>query len=229
MLAVSDPDPGDSDGICVQVSYWNSDGRPAEFCGNGARCVAAYLFRSAMDERIRFRFEDVTVDAMESADRVNVSGESFVDRFAILHPRPAMLEPSGPTPGEGHWYNSGVPHWVIPVDRVSHFDLATWGPEVRNHAAFAPRGTNAEVVEIRRDTLHVRTYERGVEGETLACGSGLLAAAWWAHTERGLPWPIHLRSRSGELFIARPEGTSGLWLEGPSRLVFVGTLADFAG
>ena len=126
----------------------------------------------------------------------------------------------------GAWYDTGVPHWIVPVASVDALDFAALACPLRAWPALGPGGTNVDAVEIRGRVLHVRTWERGVEGETLACGSGLVAAGYWASTARGAPLPLTLVTAGGDRL--RLEGDAagrGLWLEGPARVVFSGRLA----
>jgi len=223
LLVVRKPSSPD---LLVEVQYWNSDGYPAEYCGNGARCVAAFLsvetdlLPTEEAPLLRYQLGDVIVEAKASGG----------GRFAVGHPLPTRLEPPPnpiPLPAEvlGSWYGAGVPHWVFPIEELGQFDLETWGALVRHRPEFGPDGTNVDAVELLASTVYVRTFERGVEAETQACGSGLLASAWWAHQERDLPWPIRLQSQSGERFVTWRE-EDRLWLEGPARAVFSGHLSE---
>lgn len=212
-----------SNGLDTVVGYWNSDGEPAEFCGNGARCVAQYLLGLEPErEQLRFQLGRVEVEARRATD----------GRVAILHPMPRFLSlpQQGPRVPPGviaSWVDSGVPHWLLPVPAVDGFNLAEWGPMIRTHPSVGPRGTNVDAVEVTPEWIRVRSWERGVEGETQACGTGLLAAGFWAHRRLGRAFPIELRSLSGDLFQAFvSEDRDGLWLEGPARTVFRGEV-DF--
>jgi diaminopimelate epimerase len=119
-----------------------------------------------------------------------------------------------------------VPHWIIPVASVNDLDFATLARPLRAWPAFGPGGTNVDAVEIRGRALRVRTWERGVEGETLACGSGLVAAGYWASTACGLALPLTLATAGGDrLRLQADPAGRGLWLEGPARVVFSGRLA----
>jgi diaminopimelate epimerase len=205
----------------TQVRYWNADGGRADFCGNGARCVALRLLSEAPgDGEVRFRLGRVAVRARRAP----------AGRIAVLHPVPRELAlparpPEGPRGIRPVWINSGVPHWILPVPRVDDFNLERWGPALRVSPRLGRAGTNVDAVEIRAGQVHVRTWERGVEGETQACGSGILAAAFWAWRRAGIPPPIRLRSRGGDRFRMMPGGQDpGLWVEGPAKIVFGGTL-----
>ena len=223
--------PG-SRGLDAQVDYWNADGGRATFCGNGARCVAKVLLDEAPASvsEVRFRLERVTVRACRAGTksaRASPAVTSATVRIAVSHPRPRTLAlPATRLPGprgiRPAFIDSGVPHWILPVAELESFDLDRYAPPIRHHEALAPAGSNVDAVELREDVLHVRTWERGVEGETEACGSGLLAAAWWAVTERGMRVPVRLRSRGGASFRVTWDGDDRLWLEGPAREAFRG-------
>src|SRR5690606_35909205 len=212
-----------TEGNDVEVRYWNAAGEPAGFCGNGARCVAHHLFSTEPSkETLRFRLGRVEVEAKRSRD----------GRIDIRHPMPRFLTvpqqgPRVPAGVNPVWIDSGVPHWLLPVRAVDAFDLGTWGPMIRSHPSLGPRGTNVDAIEIGPEWIRVRSWERGVEGETQACGSGLLAAAFWAWRVLGRDFPLELRSRSGDRFEASlAENETGIWLEGPARTVFTGCV-DF--
>jgi diaminopimelate epimerase len=217
----------------ARVRYWNADGGAAAFCGNGARCVALLLLRERRAEEVVFDFGRRRLHACRAEG----------DRVAVLVPLPRVLPPPRPAPprkagslrarkarqaiGAGPlWIDSGVPHWIIPVPSVAEIDLPAAAPALRSWRGFGPGGTNVDWVEQCRSALIVRTWERGVEGETLACGSGLVAAGFWALSSLGLRAPLSLRSRGGDLFrLASDAGGRGLWLEGPARVVFEGRTA----
>lgn len=204
-----------------RVRYWNADGGRAAYCGNGARVVARFLLddAGAMDS-LRFDFGRRQLLAKRGIGP---------GRIQVLTPRPRRrVLPARlrlPATQAVALYDAGVPHLLLHMRGIAEQDLAALAPPLRRAPAFGSAGTNVDLVEIRRGRLHVRTWERGVEGETEACGSGLLAAATWAMEERRLTPPILLESRGGDLFRVAIEGDD-LWLEGPTRVVCRGTLLD---
>jgi diaminopimelate epimerase len=205
----------------ARVLYWNPDGGPADFCGNGARCAALLLLREARRNEIVFDFGRRRLKARRKPG----------GRIALLVPAPRPLPLPKGVPAElragsgSAWIDAGVPHWILPVESVDEIDLGEVAPPIRRWEALGSDGTNVDAVEVRDSEVRVRTWERGVEGETLACGSGLLAAGYWAATVRGVRLPLRLRSRGGDWFrlSADPEGL-GYWLEGPARIVFSGKI-----
>jgi len=161
-------------GSSVGMDYWNSDGRPAALCVNGTRCAARLAFELGWAEG------EVTVATGAGPLRARRTGETAV---ALELPGPASLPrrvevalPAGAV--EGWSVTVGVPHFVVIwKPGLADCPVAALGPALRRHAAFGPAGTNVDFVRFpARDRLEIRSFERGVEAETLACGSGVLAA-----------------------------------------------------
>lgn len=155
--------------IDCSMRYYNADGSPGEMCGNGARCFA--LFAEHLGIGGETKFFDAT-DGLHTA-RIRrtkgAEGEIEVGMIAVRKIRQ----------GDGWWYlNTGVPHYVEFVDDLSGIDVCGRGRAIRYDLSRFPRGTNVNFVEeIGAGEIRMRTYERGVEGETLACGTGATAAA----------------------------------------------------
>ena len=129
----------------------------------------------------------------------------------------------------GDFLNTGVPHYVVAVDDLAAVDVTGWGRALRQHPVFDPEGTNVDFVAYRApDRLAMRTYERGVEGESGACGTGAVACAVAAVERLGLTLPIRARTPAGyELIIGgdwRDHKCTGLTLTGPTRTVFTGEI-----
>ena len=125
--------------------------------------------------------------------------------------------------------NTGVPHVVVMVDHVSDIDVIALGRKIRFHQSFAPAGTNANFVELQNDnTIEIRTYERGVEDETLACGTGAIASAIISASQFKMASPIDVRTRSGgrlTIYFDIEEGLfSNIYMEGDARIIYVGEL-----
>jgi diaminopimelate epimerase len=195
----------------VTVDYRNADGNAAEFCGNGARCVAAHLLETA-DGPIRFSMMKIAVDAHRTdhgiAVRVGTVEDRKMPNLSRLRPRPAAL------------VRAGVDHWIVPVGDVQALDVVGLGQGLRHHPWPGPKGANVTFVETRRIEIRIRTFERGVEGETLSCGSGCVAAAHWVlNTEAG---PIQVHTRGGDLLRVWRDEESQYWLDGPTRVIFTG-------
>ncbi len=193
------------------VEFRNPDGNPADFCGNGARCVAAHLLGEG-NGPILFRLMKIAVEARrtESGIAVRSGGAQALAMpdLSRLRPRPAAL------------IHAGVDHWIVPVGDVGSLDLLGLGSALRSHPWPTEKGANVTFVERRRTEIRIRTYERGVEGETLSCGSGAIAAAHWAlGDERG---PMSVLTRGGDLMQVWRDESGSYWLAGPNRVVFSG-------
>ncbi|MBD3161615.1 MAG: diaminopimelate epimerase [Candidatus Eisenbacteria bacterium] len=194
------------------VDYRNADGTPAEFCGNGARCAAAHIMGEGTD-RIHFRMMKIPVVAVRTdrafAVQVGTAEERRMPNLSRLRPRPAAL------------IHAGVDHWIVPVGDVQAVDVVGLGMTLRHHAWPGSKGANVTFVERRRAEIRIRTLERGVEGETLSCGSGCVAAAHW--TLEGNPGPITVSTRGGDQLRVWKDEDEQYWLEGPTRVIFTGT------
>ncbi|CAN5600519.1 diaminopimelate epimerase [soil metagenome] len=213
-------------GADFRMRYYNADGGEAEMCGNGARCFGRYASRLAGGDRPEISFETMagTIGATFQGDNV---------RIAMSDPhsyRPAQeIEVDGRIL-EVHFLNTGVPHAVVFVDNVEDVDVVRNGAALRYHDAFAPKGTNANFVQVLGPgSLVLRTYERGVEGETLACGTGVCAAAILYHLKSQAPSPISVKVRGGDTlrvgFEKTDEGFRNVTLTGPADFVFDGTVS----
>ena len=212
-------------GADFRMRYYNSDGGEAEMCGNGARCFARYAGRLAGKcDAVSFE----TIAGVISAEFV---GENNV-RLAMSEPRDRRL--AQPVPVESithavHSLNTGVPHAVLFVDDLANTPVLALGAAIRYHEAFAPRGTNVNFArQVAPGTVAIRTYERGVEGETLACGTGVVATALLFHETTGAPSPVAVEVRGGETlqvaFEKDGENYRNVTLTGPADFVFEGQI-----
>ncbi len=201
--------------------YHNADGGPADFCGNGARCIARFALELGLgrDGRVRFRTASGGKAALALPD-----GRIALDFGEVGVPEEVRLEAAGRA-FAGVLVTAGVPHFVVPVERVGDVPLADWAPPLRGHARFGAAGANVDFVARRADgRVAMRTYERGVEGETLACGSGAIATARWA-VAAGLPAPVIVRTAGGDDLVvgfAQEAGRLAATLTGPAETVFTG-------
>ena len=191
LLAVEPSDEASAD---FRMRYYNADGGEAEMCGNGARCFARFVETWPRKEPGRVRF---------STQAGIIAGE-FVDhqiRVNLTAPTDLKLDREADF-GWGrvkfHSINTGVPHVVVEVSDIEVAEVMALGRAIRYSELF-PKGTNVNFVQVANSgELIVRTYERGVEGETLACGTGVTAAALIMHRVRGLALPLRVRVRGGE-------------------------------
>jgi len=208
--------------------FFNADGGEAEMCGNGGRCVARFAHLKGIAG------PEVTFETLAGPISAEVRGRVVKVRM----PRPFGLHLDVDLPwGEGwrsvDFVNTGVPHVVVRVDDLERIPVNEIGRWIRYHDLFAPAGTNANFIRITgpRD-LEIRTYERGVEDETLACGTGSMAAAL-VSARRGLvKSPVRVRTRGGEeLVIHSSDGEDRapeVWLEGSTTIVYRGELGEEA-
>jgi diaminopimelate epimerase len=206
----------------LRMRYYNADGGEAEMCGNGARCFARFAqIVGAAGETLSFSTVAGTVSARIEGAAVTI-GMSEPHDLATGR----TLEIAG-QPLTVHSLNTGVPHAVVFVGDVAAVDVAGAGRAIRYHQQFAPKGTNANFCEIAGPgALRIRTYERGVEAETLACGTGVVAAALLHHRLAGVPSPVAVTVRGGETlrvgFDAGADGFRNVTLTGPAEVTFEG-------
>lgn len=206
-------------GCHFRMVYFNSNGSRAEFCGNGARSLVLFAYLEGIAP-CQMHFVS---DAGEHKGLVS-DGKPSV---SMLAPSDIQLdfklsEFNFPL----HFVNSGVPHVVVFVDDLANFDVGNTGRTIRNHPHFAPAGTNANFVQIHPDgSISIRTYERGVEAETLACGTGAVAVATILNKLKGMQPPIELNFPGGLLRVNFDVGANGplnVMLGGETVIVFKG-------
>ena len=222
LLAV---EPAES-GADVKFRYYNADGGEAEMCGNGARCFGRYASRVLGGERDELSFETIVgiLTARFISDEVCID---MSDPFNLEMDSPVDIDSLG---AQVHNLNTGVPHAVAFVDDLESTDIIKNGAAIRYHAHYSPKGTNANFVGVLSpDHLAVRTYERGVENETLACGTGITACALIHQLLTGTPSPIKINVRGGDTlyigFETRSDQTfSKVTLTGPADFVFDGEI-----
>ena len=207
-----------------RMRFFNPDGTEVEMCGNGARCVA----RLAHD--IGIAPVNMTIDTVAGVLKATAMGDQVCLRMPP--PRDWRLRRTLTLAGRKIVYgfvNSGVPHAVIPVKNLRACKVQALGSGIRHHPAFAPKGTNANFVALTGpQSLSVRTYERGVEAETLACGTGIVAAALVMARLGHVKPPVSVRAASGDVltvdFRLTKSGAGNVTLLGPAVHVFKGTL-----
>jgi diaminopimelate epimerase len=204
------------------MAYHNADGRRAEFCGNGARCLARLALDRGLGRggEVRFRSDAGPQRARRAAD-----GAIELQFGHVRAPGPReTLEAAGRS-FTGRFVVAGVPHFVTPVERVEWVPVAEWGAALRHHPRFEPAGANVDfIARLGSGRIAMRTFERGVEAETLACGSGAMASALCAHAE-GEAGPMHVVTAGGdELRVGFAPSGDGfeVSLTGPAEVAFVG-------
>ncbi|MCS7091168.1 MAG: diaminopimelate epimerase [Verrucomicrobiota bacterium] len=205
--------------------FYNSDGSVGEMCGNGARCFARFVQRCTGGNASSLRFETLAgvVQARFSGEQVAL--QLTPPKDLRLHMQLATRTGSL----EVHAIDTGVPHAVIFVSDAEQAPVTSLGPEVRWHPLFAPRGTNVNFVQpMGPGRIRVRTFERGVEGETLACGTGVTASALIAAALHDYASPVQVRVQSGDTLLVafRKAGHAftDVELVGPAEFVFEGRI-----
>jgi diaminopimelate epimerase len=212
-----------SDGGDFKMRYYNADGGEAEMCGNGARCFARYVNQLHEGSLSGLKFE--TLAGMISAEFI---GDQV--RINMSEPHSLLLSQTLDVDGiqlNVHSINTGVPHAVVFVEYLDATDVRRLGAALRYHEAFAPKGTNANFVKVTGpNSITIRTYERGVEDETLACGTGMVACALIHHELQQAASPISVLVKGGDTlqvgFEKSGDSYRNVTLFGPADFVFQG-------
>ena len=208
--------------------FYNSDGSAAEMCGNGARCVARYAYVTDIaGPSMSFETQAGMVHAQVVGERVKVKMTDPLD-LKLEYPielKNGLLSISS--------VNTGVPHVVIVKDSIDHAEVVTVGREIRFHHGFAPAGTNVNFVcNLKDNIIAIRTYERGVEDETLACGTGAIACAIVMACREKLKSPVKVLTKSGgylNVFYQENDGNyHDIYLEGDARMIYKAQLWEDA-
>jgi diaminopimelate epimerase len=217
-----------SDKVDFRWRFFNADGSEVEMCGNGGRCAARFaLLRGIAGEKMSFETVSGIIEAEVRGDVV---------KLRLTDPRDLIMDDRiqvGKQTLFVHGVNTGVPHVVHFVRDLEGFDVFNTGRAIRRHEHYQPAGTNANFAAVVDDhTLRVRTYERGVEDETLACGTGSVASVLIAARKGFVESPVDVRVQSGETLRIHFEQTEGgftkVYLEGKTKVVYQGKLWDEA-
>jgi diaminopimelate epimerase len=207
-----------------RMRYFNADGGEAEMCGNGARCFARFAYKvGGKKEKISFE---------TPAGVISAELEGGLVTLRMTEPTDLRLNVGLSLAAENktiHFINSGVPHVVIPVAKIDDADVLRDGAAIRYHKIFSPNGTNVNFIESRGPKkIAIRTYERGVEDETLACGTGIVASALIFATTEDCEGPVTVLARGGDELQVDFEKTRdqfrNVTLTGPAEFVFEGTI-----
>ena len=213
-----------SNGADFRMRYYNADGGEAEMCGNGARCFARYTSKIAGPlDRLSFETPAGVIAAALEGECVTLE---------MSEPKDLQLGLRITAHGQeiaGHYIDSGVPHLVVPVRSIGDVNVRELGSALRYHERFSPRGANVNFMERRGEgAIAIRTYERGVEDETLACGTGVVASALIFAATEGAGSPASVLVKGGDElqvgFQREGEQFTNVTLSGPADFVFEGTV-----
>lgn len=209
-----------------RMRFLNPDGTEVELCGNGARCAAAFA------HSIGAAGKNMTMETLCGVIDAKICGDNGMVRLWMPEASKKRYNLTVDVDGQavtGFFINTGVPHFVVPVEDIGAVDVATLGLKLRQHQEFAPEGTNVSFAALRPpDQITLRTYERGVEAESGACGTGAVASAVVAVETAGMRLPVRVRTSVGfELLVDgdwRCNKCTGLTLTGPTKVVFKGEI-----
>jgi diaminopimelate epimerase len=201
-----------------KMVYYNADGKESSMCGNGGRCIAAFAQRLGV-----LKQEGVFV-AIDGAHPVEISDKKGKEVSVSLK----MIDVAGIEDNKDHYIlNTGSPHYIAFTENLDALDVLKEGRSIRYNDRFSKEGINVNFVQVEKDKIKVRTYERGVEDETYSCGTGVTAAALVAaYTGKVLDDEIPVEVPGGNLNIKFKNRGAGkfadIWLEGPATFVFKG-------
>ncbi len=209
-----------------QIEIYNADGSLAEMCGNALRCLFLFLKKRMPDKEV---FE---VQSMQKTHQLSLTGEEIECTLGCVDSIEwDILLDLDAYSFKGHFLNTGVPHLVIPVNDLHHIPILPLGSALRHHPRFQPQGTNVNFICLSPEKrVEIRTYERGVENETKACGTGCAAAAIIAKMLFNLQGPVAVRTSYGEPlhfdFQLNSENNqvSSLVMRGKAQFVFEGAI-----
>jgi diaminopimelate epimerase len=205
-----------SENYHFEMIYFNSNGQEGSFCGNGSRCTVAFAGYLGI--------------VQEAADFIAIDGPHHAEIIGKEWVRVHMNDIMKIETGENHYFlNSGSPHYVSFHDDIESMDVVTEGRKIRYSEKFQKEGTNVNFVQVEKNKLIVRTYERGVEDETLACGTGITASSVAAALKNNFLYSSYeIKARGGELKVSfKHNGNrfTDICMEGPAKQVFKGEIA----
>lgn len=206
------------------MRIFNADGSEAEMCGNGLRAFVQFLQEKGL-RSTSYSIQNI----QQKLYTAWVTGPSLV-KVKIANPTSLQWNIALPFLPPLHYLDTGVPHAVLFLDDIERLSLSQLGKQIRHHPFFQPRGTNVNFATKKEKGLSIRTYERGVEAETLACGTGAIASALAAAHNFQIESPIDVHVRSDTFltvsFEKEGEHFTQVTLEGPAKKIFEGCLAD---
>jgi diaminopimelate epimerase len=200
--------------------FFNADGSEAEMCGNGGRCAARFAWLKEIAG------SPLTFETLAGILSAEVNGTCV--KLELTKPYDLKLDETVFIEGKEWLFsriNTGVPHVVLFLEDIGNMDITKLGRAIRHHSHFAPKGTNVNFVRLEKDSqLSVRTYERGVEDETLACGTGVVASALLSAFKGWVRSPVSIKTRGGEVlmvyFEIKGDEVKKVFLEGDVRIIY---------
>ena len=201
-----------------KMVYYNADGNLGSMCGNGSRCAVMFA------KEVGVQFSTKSFEAYDGIHRFEILADNRV-KVSMSDVKEVAKR------NEAYLINTGSPHLIIPVDDVKSVDVFNEGKKIRYSPEFKAEGVNVNFVNAQNGLVEIRTYERGVENETMACGTGCVAAGLWAAMEKRLgsgEHSIKLKSLGGMLTVSFhyevSKGFTNVYLEGPVAKVFEGSI-----
>jgi diaminopimelate epimerase len=201
-------------GFDFRMIYYNSDGIEGSMCGNGGRCIVHYANKLGI------------IDKTASFSGIDGPHKAIIDAKGLVHLKMQDVE-GFEKDGPAYVFNTGSPHYILYSDNIDTVDVVRTGREIRNSLKYAGQGINVNFVQLTAKGLRIRTYERGVENETLACGTGSVAAALSLVPESGFSGSsVQVDTRGGKLEVSFSHSAissfTDIWLTGPAKYVFKG-------
>lgn len=204
------------DGVDFKMVYYNSDGNESTMCGNGGRCITAFAKKvGVISENATFIAIDGLHSATISEDGIVALGMQDVNEVKVLDDHTIL--------------NTGSPHYVKWTQEVDSYDVVKNGRSIRNEEQFQPKGINVNFVQLLSEgAIKVRTYERGVENETLSCGTGVTASAIASVKNKTGSFNISINTPGGKLAVSfdrkGSQDITNVTLHGPTQLVYEGDI-----
>lgn len=205
------------EGYDFEMLYFNADGREGSMCGNGGRCIVAFA------KHLEIINDETNFLAVDGPHYAKISEKGTWVSLQMIDVQSIQAD------GEAYVLNTGSPHYVLPVKDLEERDVYLDGKNIRYNETYKAQGINVNFVEDLGDSYFVRTYERGVEDETYACGTGVTAVAMTMAKKKGLSGKVHsaIKVKGGDLSVDfKYDGNSfsEVFLEGPATFVFLGAI-----
>jgi len=215
---------GNKPGYDFQMRYFNADGSEANFCGNGASCLALFAYQK--------KIAPAKMNFLTKSGIISATVEEGKVKLKMPNPERLNLDFSLDIDGKKYLFSfidTGVPHTVNFVQEINKINVNNLGKKIRYHNFFQPAGTNVNFAKIKnRSAISIRTYERGVEGETLSCGTGVVASAIIAGLKNLVSPPVEVLTQSGETlkvyYQIKNNQIDEVYLENSPKIVYTGEI-----